>query len=98
MEFITSDQARSYFVECGLSYQYVAKHHKIEFGTDDNERWWAHEVPFFGTVQMDKIVEHGLTEWDIYFNECWQGPFATQAKAIKHLEECIQEMKEEQNQ
>lgn len=27
MEFITSDQARSYFVECGLSYQYVAKHH-----------------------------------------------------------------------
>ncbi len=76
----------------------VAQNSKIKFGTDDNERWWAHEVPFFGTVQMDKIVEHGLTEWDIHFNECWQGPFATQAKAIKHLEECIQEMREEQNQ
>ena len=73
----------------------VAQNSKIEFGTDDNEIWWAHEVPFFGTVQMDKIVEHGLTEWDIYLDGCWQGPFSSQSKAIQHLEECIKEKMEE---
>ena len=69
----------------------VAQNSKIEFGTDDNQRWWAHDVPFYGTVQLDRIEEHGLVEWDIYFNECWQGPFNTKNKAIQHLEECIRE-------
>lgn len=73
----------------------VAQNSKIEFGTDDNEIWWAHEVPFFGTVQMDKIVEHGFTEWDICLDKCWQGPFSSQSKAIQHLEECIKEKMEE---
>ncbi|WP_252509301.1 hypothetical protein [Acinetobacter colistiniresistens] len=73
----------------------IAQNSKIQFGTDDNKTWWAHEVPFFGTVQLDQIEEHGLIEWDIYFNECWQGPFSSKSKAIQHLEECISEKREE---
>lgn len=73
----------------------IAQNSKIQFGTDDNKTWWAHEVPFFGTVQLDQIEEHGLVEWDIYFNECWQGPFGSKSKAFQHLEECIQEMCED---
>lgn len=73
----------------------VAQNSKIEFGTDDNEHWFAHDVPFFGRVQIDRIEEHGLVEWDIFFNECWQGPFNTKSKCIRHLEECIKEMREE---
>ncbi|ENX53243.1 MULTISPECIES: hypothetical protein [Acinetobacter] len=73
----------------------IAQNSKIQFGTDDNKTWWAHEIPFFGTVQLDQIEEHGLIEWDIYFNECWQGPFSSKSKAIQHLEECIAEKRQE---
>jgi len=73
----------------------VAQNSKIEFGTDDNQIWWAHEVPFFGTVQMDRIEEHGLVEWDIVLDGCWQGPFESKARCIQHLEECIKEKREE---
>ena len=73
----------------------VAQNSKIEFGTDDNEHWFAHDVPFYGTVQIDRIEEHGLVEWDIHFNECWQGPFDSKSACIKHLEECIKEEHEE---
>ena len=73
----------------------IAQNSKIEFGTDDNEHWWAHDVPFYGEVQMDRIEEHGLTEWDIHFNDCWQGPFNSKSECIKHLEECIAEQREE---
>ena len=73
----------------------VAQNSKIKFGTDDNERWWAHEVPFYGEVQMDRIEEHGLVEWDIHFNDCWQGPFNSKSECIKHLEECIAEQRAE---
>lgn len=77
----------------------IAQNSKIKFGTDDNRSWFAHDVPFFGTVQMDQIEEHGIiVEWDIHFNECWQGPFNSKARCIQHLEECIQEMREEQAQ
>ena len=69
----------------------IAQNSKIEFGTDDNEHWFAHDVPFYGRVQIDRIEEHGLVEWDIYFNECWQGPFSSKQECIKHLEECIAE-------
>ena len=74
----------------------VAQNSKIEFGTDDNETWWAHDVPFYGTVQMNWIKED--QEWDIFFNECWQGPFQSKSRCIQHLEECIQEQREEQAQ
>ncbi|MFW2024318.1 hypothetical protein [Acinetobacter baumannii] len=73
----------------------VAQNSKIEFGTDDNEIWWAHDVPFFGRVQLQQFNEGGLIEWDIHLNGCWQGPFNTKAKAIQHLEECIAEKREE---
>lgn len=73
----------------------VAQNSKIEFGTDDNKHWFAHDVPFYGRVQIDRIEEHGLVEWDIYFNECWQGPFDSKSECIKHLEECIAEQHEE---
>lgn len=73
----------------------VAQNSKIEFGTDDNEHWFVHDVPFYGTVQIDRIEEHGLVEWDIHFNECWQGPFDSKSACIKHLEECIKEECEE---
>lgn len=73
----------------------IAQNSKIKFGTDDNKHWFAHDVPFFGRVQIDRIEEHGLVEWDIFFNECWQGPFNTKSKCIRHLEECIKEMHEE---
>ena len=73
----------------------VAQNSKIKFGTDDNERWWAHEVPFYGEVQMDRIEEHGFVEWDIHFNDCWQGPFNSKSECIKHLEECIAEQRAE---
>lgn len=76
----------------------IAQNSKIVFGTDDNITWFAHDVPFFGKVQLDHIEEHGLVEWDIFFNECWQGPFNSKSKAIQHLEECIQEMREEQGE
>lgn len=76
----------------------IAQNSKIQFGTDDNKTWWAHDVPYFGTVQLDQIEENGLIEWDIYFNECWQGPFSSKSKAIQHLEECIQEQREEQGE
>ncbi|MFW1689450.1 hypothetical protein ACG9H2_05640 [Acinetobacter ursingii] len=33
-----------------------------------------------------------------WINECWQGPFNSKARCIQHLEECIQEMREEQAQ
>ncbi|GEM_PF-2452596 len=69
---------------------------KIEFGTDDNKIWWAHDVPFYGRVQLERFEEHGMTEWDIHFNECWQGPFDSKAKAIEHLETCIAEQRQEQ--
>lgn len=74
----------------------VAQNSKIEFGTDDNETWWAHDVPFYGTVQMNWIKED--QEWNIFFNECWQGPFQSKSRCIQHLEECIQEQREEQAQ
>ena len=73
----------------------IAQNSQIKFGTDDNETWWAHEVPFYGTVQIDRIEEHGLVEWDIHFNGCWQGPFGSKSECIKHLEECIAEEREE---
>ncbi|ENX5379363.1 hypothetical protein ACN1NW_000433 [Acinetobacter baumannii] len=74
----------------------VAQNSNVEFGTDDNEIWWAHDVPFFGRVQLQRFVEHGIVEWDIHFNDCWQGPFESKAKAILHLQECIAEKLEEQ--
>ncbi|MDR8459751.1 hypothetical protein FPK42_24780, partial [Acinetobacter baumannii] len=37
-----------------------AQNSKIKFGTDNNQQWFAHNVPFFGTVQIDRIEEHGL--------------------------------------
>ena len=73
----------------------IAQNSKINFGTDDNEHWFAHDVPFFGRVQIDRTEEHGLVEWDIFFNECWQGPFDTKSGCIKLLEECIAEKREE---
>ncbi|WP_151789178.1 hypothetical protein [Acinetobacter seifertii] len=73
----------------------AAQNSKIKFGTDDNQHWFAHEVPFFGTVQIDRIEEHGLVEWDIHFNECWQGPFNSKQRCIQHLEECIAEKRQE---
>ncbi len=73
----------------------AAQNSKIEFGTDDNEHWFAHDVPFFGTAQIDRIEEHGLVEWDIHFNDCWQGPFNSKSECIKHLEECILDQRAE---
>lgn len=73
----------------------IAQNSKIEFGTDDNENWFAHDVPFYGTVQIYRIEEHGLVEWDIHFNGCWQGPFGSKSECIKHLEGCIAEEHEE---
>lgn len=75
----------------------AAQNSKIKFGTDDNQQWFAHDVPFFGTVQIDRIEEHGLVEWDIHFNECWQGPFNSKQRCIQHLEECIAEKHQEQS-
>lgn len=72
----------------------VAQNSKIEFGTDDNEHWFAHDVPFFGRVQISWFKDD--QEWDIHFNECWQGPFNSKSRCIQHLEECIQEKREEQ--
>lgn len=69
----------------------ISQNSKIEFGTDDHQHWFAHDVPFFGRVQIDKIEEHGLEEWDIYFGDCWQGPFSSKAQCIEHLEICIEE-------
>lgn len=80
----------SYFAEA------VAQNSTIEFGTDDNQHWFAHDVPFFGRVQITKFEEGGLTEWDIHFNECWQGPFDSKAECIKRLEDCIAEQYLEQ--
>lgn len=71
----------------------IAQNSKIKFGTDDNEIWWAHDVPYYGEVQMDWIKED--QEWDIFFNGCWQGPFNTKEECIKHLEECIAEQRAE---
>lgn len=76
----------------------AAQNSKIKFYTVDNVHWFAHDVPFYGRVQLDRIEEHGLVEWDIFLNECWQGPFDSKAKCIQHLEECIQEKAEEQMQ
>ncbi|WP_240487470.1 hypothetical protein [Acinetobacter sp. BMW17] len=71
----------------------IAQNSKIKFGTDDNEVWWAHDVPYYGEVQMNWIKED--QEWDIFFNECWQGPFDSKQECIKHLEECIAEQRAE---
>lgn len=71
----------------------IAQNSKIKFGTDDNEIWWAHDVPYYGEVQMNWIKED--QEWDIFFNGCWQGPFNTKEECIKHLEECIAEQRAE---
>lgn len=62
-----------------------------QFNTDDNVHWFAHEVPHYGTVQISRLEEHGLVEWDIHFNECWQGPFSTKQLCIQHLMDCIAE-------
>ena len=72
----------------------IAQNSKIKFGTDDNENWFAHDVPFFGTVQILKE----FNEWDIHFSDCWQGPFNSKSECIQHLEECIQEKREEKAQ
>lgn len=74
----------------------IAQNSKIKFATDDNEHWFAHDVPFFGKVQISWFKDD--QEWDIHFNECWQGPFNSKSRCIQHLEECIQEMCEEQAQ
>lgn len=71
----------------------IAQNSKIKFGTDDNEVWWAHDVPYYGEVQMNWIKED--QEWDIFFNGCWQGPFDSKQECIKHLEECIAEQRAE---
>ena len=72
----------------------AAQNSKIEFGTDDNVHWFAHDVPFYGRVQISHYKED--CEWDIYFNECWQGPFNSKAECIRHLEECIAEQRKAQ--
>ncbi|MCG7219517.1 hypothetical protein [Acinetobacter sp. AG3] len=69
----------------------IAQNSKIKFGTDDNENWFAHDVPFFGTVQ----ILNEFNEWDIHFGDCWQGPFNSKSECIQHLEECIQEKRQE---
>ncbi|RSC23041.1 hypothetical protein [Acinetobacter sp. FDAARGOS_515] len=69
----------------------IAQNSKIKFGTDDNENWFADDVPFFGTVQILKE----FNEWDIHFGDCWQGPFNSKSECIQYLEECIQEKREE---
>lgn len=91
----TSVSALIEYAENVYKAEAVAQNSKIEFGTDDNEHWFAHDVPFYGTVQIDRIEEHGLVEWDIHFNGCWQGPFNSKSECIKHLEECISEEREE---
>lgn len=73
----------------------VSQNSKIEFFTDDNEHWFAHDVPFFGTVQIDRIKEHDFVEWDIHFGDCWQGPFSSKSECIEHLEICIKEEQEQ---
>lgn len=91
----TSVSALIEYAENVYKAEAVAQNSKIEFGTDDNEHWFAHDVPFYGTVQIDRIEEHGLVEWDIHFNGCWQGHFNSKSECIKHLEECISEEREE---
>lgn len=81
--------------DCMIGYTWVSKKSKIQFRTDDNEHWWAHDVPYYGTVQLSKTIEHGITEWDMPLDGCWQGPFSSIEKAIVHLEECIKEKREE---
>ncbi|ENX49074.1 hypothetical protein F943_01467 [Acinetobacter ursingii NIPH 706] len=76
----------------------IAQNSKIEFGTDDNEHWFAHDVPYFGRVQISKLNEDGFVEWDICLSGCWQGPFSSKARCIQHLQECIQERNEEVEQ
>lgn len=70
----------------------ISQNSKIEFGTDDNKHWWAHDVPFYGEVQLDRVEDY---EWDIHFNDFWQGPFNSKDECIRHLEECIAEQREE---
>lgn len=81
------------FAEKIYKSEVVAQNSKIKFGTDDNEVWLAHDVPYFGEVQMNWIKED--QEWDIYLDKCWQGPFNSKSECIQHLEECIQEKREE---
>ena len=76
----------------------IAQNSKIEFGTDDNEHWFAHDVPYFGRVQISKFNEDGFVEWDICLSGCWQGPFSSKSKCIQHLEECIAEKREEEQE
>lgn len=60
----TSVSALIEYAENVYKAEAVAQNSKIEFGTDDNEHWFAHDVPFYGTVQIDRIEEHGLVEWE----------------------------------
>lgn len=83
------------YAENNYKAEVVSQNSKIEFGTDDNEHWFAHDVPFFGDVQIDRIEEQGLVEWDICMNGCWQGPFNSKSECIQHLEECIREQQQE---
>lgn len=76
----------------------IAQNSQIKFGTDDNEHWFAHDVPYFGRVQISKLNEDGFVEWDICLNGCWHGPFSSKARCIQHLQECIQERNEEVEQ
>lgn len=71
----------------------AAQNSKIEFATDDNVIWYAHDVPYFGSVQINKIIEHGFVEWSIYFNGCWSD-FSTKQQCIQYLEECVAECRE----
>lgn len=83
------------YAEESYKTEVIAQNSKIKFDTDDNEVWWAHDVPFFGTVQMNWCELDA--DWDIYLDGCWQGPFNSKSECIKHLEECIQEKREEQS-
>ena len=66
---------------------------KLEKIKDIRESLAARKIG--GTGYQLSSEEHGLVEWDICLNGCWQGPFNSKSECIKHLEECIAEQREE---
>lgn len=69
----------------------VESNSKIKFEGKSPE-WCAHNVPFFGRVQLERVDEdEGFSEWVIFLGGHWQGPFSTRADAIEYLEERIKE-------
>ena len=63
-----------------------------------NHDSWTNNSTLFGLVTLECVDDGSgdeFEEWDIHFNNCWQGSFFCRHDAIEHLKACIKEVEDD---